>query len=290
MNNERKGEIYLFSQSLFESWFPIILIFAYSFITPIFAYSINISIAAIFFLFLIFYKKKFHEFKRKEAYKDLLLTTLFITLLFLFIFTGLQYTTATNMSVIIFLQLLFSFLYFNIIGKEYISLKHIIGASLMGFGAIVILFPDDLSFNKGDVLIFFAAMIAPIANYYQKRARKHVSVEIILAFRYILSLPFLLIFAFLLEPVPSIQNLNNAMPYLFLSGFLIFGISKIFWIEAVYLLSITKASALAAFVPPLTMFFAYILLDEIPSIIQIIAILPIVFGGYLITRKNIKSS
>ncbi len=273
-------------QALFESWFPIIIIFAYSFITPIFAYSINISIAAILFLFIIFYKKKFSEFKNKEAYKDLTLTTIFITLLFLFVFLGLQYTTATNTAVILFLQLLFSFFYFNLIGSEYLSIKHIIGAFMMGLGAIIILFPQNLSFNIGDILVLIAAMIAPIANYYQKRARRFVSVEIILAYRYILSLPFLLALAFILEPIPTSQNLISAMPYLFLSGFLVFGVGKIFWIEAVYLISITKASALAAFIPVLTMFFAFILLDEVPTIIQLLAIIPVVVGGYLITRAK----
>lgn len=284
MNSERKGEIFMLIQALFESWFPIIIIFAYSFITPIFAYSINIFIAAILFIFIIFYKKKFHEFKNKEAYKDLILTTLFITLLFLFIFLGLQYTTATNMAVIIFLQLLFSFFYFNLIGSEYLSIKHIFGAFLMGLGAIIILFPKDFAFNIGDILVLIAAMIAPIANYYQKRSRRYVSVEVVLAFRYILSLPFLVLLAFILEPIPTPENLSSAMPYLFLSGFLVFGIGKIFWVEAVYLISITKASALAAFVPVLTMFFAFLLLGEVPSVIQLLAIIPIVYGGYLITR------
>lgn len=286
MENERKGEIYMLIQALFESWFPIIIIFAYSYITPIFAYSINIFLATILFLFILFYKKRFGEFKNKEGYKDLLLTTLFITLLFLFVFLGLQYTTATNMAVILFLQLLFSFLYFNVIGKEYISRKHILGATLMGFGAIVILFPDDFTINKGDILVLLAAMIAPLANYYQKRARAYVSVETVLAFRYILSLPFLLILAFFLEPTPSLQNLESALPYLLLSGFLVFGVAKIFWVEAIYLIPITKATALAAFVPPMTILFAYLLLDEVPTLIQLIAIIPIILGGYLITRAK----
>lgn len=286
MNNEKKGEIFMLIQALFESWFPIIIIFAYAYITPIFAYSINIFVATILFIFLISYKKKFHEFKNKAGYKDLILTTFFITLLFLFVFLGLNYTTATNMAVILFLQLLFSFIYFNIIAREYISKKHILGAFLMGSGAIVILFPDDLSFNKGDILVLLGAMVAPIANYYQKRARAYVSVEVVLAFRYILSLPFLIVLAYFLEPLPTLNNLSNALPYLILSGFLVFGVGKIFWVEAIYLIPITKASALASFIPPLTIFFAFLILDEVPTFIQILAIIPIVLGGFLITRKD----
>jgi drug/metabolite transporter (DMT)-like permease len=286
MTNEKKGEIFMVTNALFESWFPIIVLFTYSYLTPIFTYSFNIGIASIFFIILIIARKKFYEFKNKEAYKDLLLTTFFITLLFLLMFLGLQYTTATNTAVIIFMQLFFSFLYFNLIGKEYISKKHILGATMMATGAIIILFPDDLILNKGDLLVLIAAMIAPFANYYQKRARKYLCVENILAFRYMASLPFLLFFAYMFEPIPMSSNILNALPYLLISGLLVFGIAKIFWIEAIYRIPITKASALAAFMPVFTMFFAFLLLNEVPTLEQVLAIVPIVIGGYLITRKQ----
>ncbi len=113
MENERKGEIYMVLLALFESWFPIVLTLAYNYIEPVFAYSFNVVIAAGFFLFIIFWKKSFYQFFKKEALKDLLLTSLFITLLFLFVFIGLKYTTASNMAVVLFLQLFFSFLYFE---------------------------------------------------------------------------------------------------------------------------------------------------------------------------------
>ncbi len=287
MTNEKKGEVFMITNALFESWFPIIVLFTYSYLTPIFTYTLNICIASIFFIALIVARKKFYEFKNKEAYKDLLLTTLFITLLFLFVFLGLQYTTATNTAVILFMQLFFSFLYFNLIGKEYISKKHIAGATMMGAGAIVILFPDDFIVNKGDLLVLVAAMIAPFANYYQKRTRKYLCVENILAFRYIASLPFLLFFAYIFEPIPTSSNILEALPYLLASGLLIFGVAKIFWIEAIYRIPITKASALAAFMPVFTMFFAYLVLDEVPTLEQVLAIIPIVVGGYLITRKSL---
>jgi drug/metabolite transporter (DMT)-like permease len=62
------------------------------------------------------------------------------------------------------------------------------------------------------------------------------------------------------------------------------GVAKIFWVEALHLISITKASAMAAITPVLTIFLAYLLLDEVPIATQLIAIVPIVFGGYMITR------
>ncbi|MBN2824400.1 MAG: DMT family transporter [Campylobacterales bacterium] len=285
MNNERKGEWYMLLLALFESWFPIVIIFAYAFIEPIFAYAINGIIAALFFVGVILYKKSFGEYRNIQGYRDLLLTAFFITLLFLFVFTGLKFTSASNMAVILFMQLFFSFFYFYVIGAEPIDRLHLVGAFLMGAGAVVILFPKNWHFNIGDLLVLFAAMIAPIANYYQKRSRKYFSAHAILAFRYIVSIPFLLLLAFVFEPMPSSEQFLSAMPYLVVSGFLVMGLSKIFWVEAIYLISITKASAMAAITPVLTIFFAYLFLDEVPTAMQLVAMIPIIAGGYLITRE-----
>jgi len=284
MSNARKGEWYMLILALLESWFPIVLIFAYRSIEPIFAYSITVSFAALFFIVVVIYKKSYHEYRNVEGYRDLLLTAFYITLLFLLVFTGLKFTTASNMAVILFLQLFFAFLYFNVIGKEPIDRTHLIGAALMGGGAVVILFPKELHFNIGDLMILAAAMIAPFANYYQKRSREYFSSHNILAFRYIVAIPLLFFLAYLFEPIPSTQALSLALPYLLVSGFLVMGLAKIFWIEAIYLISITKASAMAALTPLMTIFFAYLFLDEVPTLVQLIAIVPIILGGYMITR------
>jgi len=284
MSLERKGEYYMLLLALFESWFPIAIIFAYRSVEPIFVYALTVAVAALFFVAMVFYKKSYKEYLNKAGYKDLLLTSFFITLLFLFVFTGLKFTTASNMAVILFLQLFFSFVYFNLLGREAIDSKHLLGAFLMGGGAVVILFPHDLHFNLGDLLVLIAAMIAPIANYYQKRSRKYLSAASILAFRYIVAIPFLFLLAYLFEPVPTQSALLEAMPYIFISGFLVMGLSKIFWIEAIYLISITKASAMAAISPLLTLFFAFVFLNEVPTLMQLVAMLPILVGGYLITR------
>jgi|GEM_PF-2093903 len=48
MSNAHKGEWYMLILALLESWFPIVLIFAYRSIEPIFAYSITVSFATLF--------------------------------------------------------------------------------------------------------------------------------------------------------------------------------------------------------------------------------------------------
>ncbi|MEN8148167.1 MAG: DMT family transporter, partial [Campylobacterota bacterium] len=230
--------------------------------------------------------KKTAELFQKDARKDLLLTTFFINLLFLLVFLGLQHTTAGNMAVIIFLQLLFAYLYFNLFGRDKLSPMHTVGAVIMGVGALTILIPDDLSFNKGDLIILIAAALAPFANLYQKRARSYVSSESILAFRNILALPVISAIAYFSEPLPTLENLTKATPYILAIGFLVFGLSKVLWIEALHRISITKMSAMLALPPLFTLIFAYYTLNEVPNVRQILGIIPILIGGYLITKPK----
>lgn len=285
-DRERKGEIYMVSLAFFESWFPIAVIFTYKYLSPVFAYAFNMLFAALILITFSLYKKNLYMLKNNKGYKELFLTTFFITLLFLLVFLGLEYTTAANMAVILFMQLFFSFLYFNVIGSEKISPSNILGAFLMGTGAVGILFPESLEFNKGDILVLIAAMIAPIANYYQKRARKYYSADVILSFRNTVSFPILFAIAFFLEDMPSFENFLSALPFLLLVGLVIMGMAKILWVEAIYNISITKATALGSLVPLFTIFFAYLVLDEVPSFLQMISIIPIIVGGYFITRKQ----
>ncbi len=284
MTKEREGEILMVGLAILESWFPIFSIVAMSYIGALHTYTYSLFIALIFFIILMFKRDRFKELKNKEAYKDLLLTSFWITSLFAFVFIGMRYTTAGNMAVIIFLQLLFSYLYFNLFGKEKMHTLHLWGAFIMGIGALIILIPDELIFNKGDLLILVAAAIAPIANLYQKRAREFCSSETILGFRTFVGLPFIALMAWAFEPAVEYDAFVAALPSLLFIGILIYVVSKIMWIEALHRTSITKLSAMLGLVPMMTLIFAYFYLHEVPELRQVLGIIPILVGGYLLTK------
>ncbi|MFT7002703.1 MAG: drug/metabolite transporter (DMT)-like permease [Sulfurimonas sp.] len=284
MTKEREGELLMVGLSTLESWFPILSIFCISYIGALHTYAFSLLVSLFFFLAIMIKKNLFLELKNTKEYKDLLLTSFWITILFALVFIGMQFTTAGNMSVIIFTQLFFSYLYFNIFGKEKMYLIHSVGAFIMGIGAIIILFPNDMIFNKGDMIILVAAMIAPIANAYSKRARKFYSSETILGFRTIIALPVIALLAWIIEPEIKMDEMKQALPYVVLIGLMIFGVSKILWMEALHRISITKISAMIALVPPMTLFFAFLLLDEIPRLAQMLGIIPILIGGYLLIK------
>ena len=189
---ERQGELLMLAETFIWSWFPIVTLIIYKHLSPLFTMFYTTLIAALFFGVFVLWRGGHRRILQRRALRPLLLTTLFINLLFIFVYLGLQYTSAANMAVILFLQLLFSYLYFNLFGSERFASTHLLGALLMGAGALLILFPGKLYLNKGDMLILAAAMIAPIANYYQKQARIFVRPSEILFIRYLLALPVLL--------------------------------------------------------------------------------------------------
>lgn len=285
MTKTREGELLMIGLALLESWFPILSIASLSYIGALHTYTFSLIIALVFFIAIMIKKERFSELKNRDAYKDLLLSSFWITLLFTFVFIGMQYTTAGNMAVIIFLQLLFAYLYFNVIGKEKMQVLHTVGAVIMGIGALIILIPDEMNLNRGDLLILIGAAIAPIANLYQKRARERCSSETILTFRTVAGLPFVAFLAWWFEPSVSFDSFMSALPYLFIIGTFIFVLSKILWIEALHRISITKVSAMMALVPVMTLFFAYLYLNEVPEFRQLLGIIPVVLGGYLLTRR-----
>ncbi len=284
MTREREGELYMLGLALLESWFPILSIVAIKHIGALHTYAFSLFVSIFFFVVIMIRKNLFVELKNRAAHRYLLLTSFWISTLFVFVFWGMQYTTAGNMSVIIFMQVLFSYLYFNVFGDEKMHLSHTIGAVIMGVGALIILVPDDMAFNKGDVLIMIGAAIAPIANYYSKKTRTFCSSETILGFRTMLAFPVIMIVAWILEPAVSVEDMVKASPYVLVIGFLIFGLSKIFWMEALHRIDITKLSALLAIIPMITMFFAYLYLDEVPEFRQILGVIPVLLGGYIVTR------
>lgn len=284
MTKEREGEWLMVGSALFESWFPIFSISAMAYVGALHTYAYSLVVALVFFLVIMYRRERFGELRNKQAYPDLLWTTFWITTLFILIFIGMRYTTAGNMAVIIFLQLFFSYLYFNVFGKEEMHKLHLWGALVMGIGAMVILFPENMLLNRGDILILTAAAIAPVANLYQKRARDYCSSETILAFRTVVGLPVVAIMACFLEPAVSAEMLKNALPYLFLIGTVVYVGSKILWIEALHRTSITKVSAMMGLMPVMTLIFAYFYLDEVPQLRQVVGIIPVIVGGYLLTR------
>src|SRR6185369_5610380 len=86
----------------------------------------------------------------------------------------------------------------------------------------------------------------------------------------------------------SLPAIQSSLVFLLINGVLLLGLSKIFWIEGIHRISVTKALGLDSVEPLLTLFFAWVLLQQIPTFYQIFAIIPIIPGVILLSKNNTK--
>lgn len=285
LTHQRKGELFAISLTLIEGWFPIFATFTVAALGALHAYTYSLGIATLFLMVWWVFRKRHNDLKKREAYWSLLMVSLLITSVFALVFLGLRYTSTNNVAIILFLQVLFSYLFLGRRTGEKLNAKHTLGAILMTLGALLVLFPKQFALHLGDGLVLLAAIIAPFANLYQKKARRHVSSETILMVRTLLAWPVIYLLAISFEPSPSWDAINQQWLWLLLTGGLVFVVSKILWVEALHLLPITKVNALYALAPLMTIGLSYLVLNQIPTASQLVGILPILLGGYLLTRK-----
>lgn len=289
MTETRKGELFLFAGTALWSFFPIITILSLKSLGPIIALALTVFFSVLFFAGVVFYRKSWTDFSHRETWPDLLLSAVILGIIYYVLyFIGLQYTTAGNASLIGTMEVFTSFVFFNLFRREKMPKTHIIGAFFMVLGAVVIFLPqvlDNFKINIGDLLIFFAMCFAPVGNFFQQRARKTVGPETILLTRTVVAVPVFFLLAWAVSEHFVWTEVLRALPYLLVSGLLLFGLSKLFWIEAIHRISVTKAISLSSISPLLTLFFAYLILGQTPTTIQLVSFIPLFVGILLLTDQ-----
>lgn len=286
MSETRKGELLIFTAGFFWSFFPIITVLTYSTLPSLASLAWSTLFATFLFAGVVSYRKKWSELRNVQLWKYSLLIALFIGILYYsFIYIGLESTTPGNMMVIALFEIFTSFLLFNVFQKEQISFEHKIGALLMVIGAGIVLIRDFSGINIGDVFILVAVCCSPFGNLFQQRARKIASSETIMFLRSLLSIPALFLLAYMLDAHVSFSDVHASFSFLLINGVLILGLSKIFWVEAIHRISVTKALALSSINPFLTLVFAWLILHQEPAVWQITSLIPLVAGVMLLTDQ-----
>lgn len=284
LTESKKGELYVLSADLLWSLFPIVSIFSLETLSPLMAAALSTLLAVPFFAAVVTYKKGWHQFRQRSALLYILASALLIGVLFYgLVFVGFRLTTAGNSSIMLLMEVFFTMLILHLWGKEKLKRNDLFGGMLVVFGALIILFPGTLQVNRGDLIILLATAAAPVGNYFSQRARKLVSSEFILFIRSTICGLFLLCLALLLGPSAHGSEIVQALPFLLINGIFLLGLTKIFWTEAIHRISITKAQSLSAIAPAFTLFFAYIFLNETPTLWQIMGFIPIFLGVQLLS-------
>lgn len=285
ISDERAGELSIGFASLLWGLFPVITVLSYNKLSPLLSLSISSLVAGLFFGLVITLKNKWPDVFKRSALVNILLATLFTGVLYYcFVFFSLRYTTSGNVSIISLSEVFFSYLFFHILKKEYISRNHLLGSILVVLGALIVLYPNLHGFHKGDFLILVASMIAPFGNFFARKARKEVGSEIIMFVRSILAGLFIFALYIIFDNNILYIDIKSSTLFLLTNGLLLLGFSKILWIEGIHRIAVTKANAISSLSPLITLFVAWIVLKQVPTLWQLTAIVPMFFGVRLLSK------
>jgi len=286
ISEQRKGELLIFFQALIWGMFPVITVLAYAEVLPLTALGVSTLFSSVFFALVLTKRGKWREVLDSRAFWDVLLGTLFLGILFyVLFFLGLKHTSPGNAGIIASTEVLFSFVFFHLWRRDSIPTSHIFGAVLMMLGAVIVLYPSFTHLRTGDFLVLTAAFVAPFGNFFQQRARKIVSSEAILFFRSVVSGSVVLFFVYFTSGPSIFSGAKGAFWVLLLNGVLVLGLGKVLWVEGIHRISVTKANALSMISPLLTLIYAWVLLNQGPTIWQLSAFVPLFFGTILLSRK-----
>lgn len=284
------GEMSIIIEALLFSLFSVLTKLVMGEISAVATIVITWIFAGGLFVGLLFYHRQWHTWREfSEERFNIIVAGMIVGILFhgLF-FYGIQYTTAGKAALIGITEIVFSYLLFSVWKKEREKALHLTGAMLI-VGGIVIAFWEDVStfqINQGDLSIMLAFAIVPLGNFFQqKSARRGVPVPMILLVRTVLILICFSPLLWVMKSLPTWEALLDNLVGLFFIGFFILGISKILWIRGISLISVHKAISIGSIYPVFSLLFAYLLLGEIPSVYQIIALLPMGIGVYLLVLK-----
>jgi|SRR3989344_764164 len=286
LSEQRKGELSLFLTAVLNGFLPVVIVLSYAAVPSLVSLLWSTLFAAIFFVAVVSYRQRWKELRNTLLWKYAFFIALIIGVVtYSLYFVALETTTPGNVAIIVLFEVLTSFLFFRIFKGEHFSFDYALGAILMVFGAVIVLGRDFSGVHYGDLLILIMCIFAPIGNYFQQKAREVASSETIMFLRSVLSLPGIFLLTYFFGTYASSRDILVSLPILVLNGALFLGFSKLFWLEAIHRISVTKGTALASISPLVTLILAWIILQQAPTVWQIASLVPFVLGTLFLTDQ-----
>lgn len=287
MNREHRiGERFVYVETFLWSFLPIISVLSFASVPVLTSLAWSTLCAVIFLAAVVSYNKAWHEVFQRKIWLHVLLAAIFIDMMYFGLyFIGLEKTTPGNAVIIALFEVFTSYLVFNIFRRQHIAREHKLGATLMLVGAMVVLAPNYSGIHTGDFIILAATFFAPVGNYFQLRARKKASSATIMFMRALCAAPVLFLAAYVLGERASFENLQSAIVFLVLNGVVMLGISRILWLEGIRRIAVVDAIALSCIGPLLTLFFAWLILGQLPNVWQLSALVPLTLGILYLTDR-----
>ena len=284
MQEQRKGELFVITDVAIMGIFPVVAVLSYANLASMASLAWSVLVATVLLAIVIVVRGTWRELARPGVLKCGFFSGLYIGAIFYALYyLALQYTSPGNVSLLMLFQVLTSFLLFNVYRREPFSPAYKAGAVFMIVGAL--LARDWHNPNVGDLIALGATVAAPIGNYYQQQGRRLCSGEALLFLRSAFAALLLFSLAALIGALAPITTVAAALPYLLFNGIAGFVIAKLCWIEGIHRMSVTKAIALTALGPLFTLFFAWVILGQVPTAWQLVSLAPFVVGVLLLTDQ-----
>ncbi len=289
-SKERVGELFVISQVVLYSLFPVIINYVTQQMPPIlYAALVTLTASVALFLYLLATKKLRLIFNRK-AMPYILGTTLLVGIIpSILIFTGTRMSSATNTAILLESEVFFTFLICGIFFGEKITRHRLIGALIILIGASTILYKGSLSMNVGDLMIIAGTAFFPIGNRMAQKALELCPPSVVLFLRSLIGGLALLFVSFIFEKSlhQAIPGLQKNLTLILINGIFIFAVSKSLWYEGIRRIDISKAVSIGISFPAFSMIFAMIFLKEMPNIYQLTGLVLVLAGVWIVTRKQL---
>jgi drug/metabolite transporter (DMT)-like permease len=291
MTESQKGDIFILSSALIWSLFPVVTVLGIKGISSMTALFWATSFSIIFFSLMMTFKKRWKEAKNFKVWKYALGIAIFNGVIYYGLyFYALTKTLPANAAIVALFEVVTSYVFFQLIHKEHISRKHILGIIIATIGAIFIFLPKVGHFYIGDLFIIIATFLTPFGNSYAQKARKLVSSETLMFIRNLIAIPFLFVLVIILgtSSISESFSFGDSFWWLILNGLIILGLSKIFWTEGIHRISVTKALALGTICLFFTIIFTWIIIGQAPTLAQLLSLPLLILGILLLTDVKIK--
>ncbi|HRX15433.1 MAG TPA: DMT family transporter [Spirochaetota bacterium] len=289
LSQETIGEVFNLGAMLLWGMMPVLVRSSSGIVPPLFFSGSSIFLAGLVCFFVLMVQKKIGEIFCAAAFRDMMMSTLIISVLFygVLFFAG-QKTSAGNIAIIGQSEVVWTFMFFTLLGFEKLTLKKTLGAAVVVCGVLMIViksFSGD--FVVWDFVLLLVFAITPLGNYFQKRALKRVSSITQLCFRSLVGGSLSLIASLIFERGHFTEA--SAVPIVvlvLLNGILALGLSKIMFLESLKRLEVSKTIAMGAAAPAVTMTAAYFILNEKPDILQLLGLALVVLGILVMINKS----
>ncbi len=244
--------------------------------------------AAVLLAFVATLRGNFHKAIPPRAFAYIAVVALCIIGGFTIIMSAARFTSGINITLLLQAEMLFAFLYCNVLMGEKITRRLLIGMTLIFLGACGVLFNGTFVVNPADIFVLLATALFPIGNIFAKKALALVPSTTVLLFRYIFGCVLLFPVSFVLGEYGAFdpRTLVSYGWVILLYAVCILTLSKLFWYRALLVLPVGKASQVIGATPVLGFLFSLIFLREAPTIYQSLGLVATITGVYLLIGRQ----